>query len=77
MNTNRTVLILFDETPDKNKDVSVLCELCSTEAKTLRDVRVAIQANAINVDEMFNALRKTIRSVDKKIATNTKTRKKV
>lgn len=77
MNTNRTVLILFDETPDKNKDVSVLCELCSTEAKTLRDVRVAIQANAINVDEMFNALRKTIRSVDKKSATNTKTRKKV
>ena len=77
MNTNRTVLILYDETPDKNKDVSVLCELCSTEAKTLRDVRVAIQANAINVDEMFNALRKTIRSVDKKIATNTKTRKKV
>ena len=77
MNTNRTVLILFDETPDKNKDVSVLCELCSTEAKKLRDVRVAIQANAINVDEMFNALRKTIRSVDKKIATNTKTRKKV
>ncbi len=77
MITNRTVLILFDETPDKNKDVSVLCKLCSAEAKTLRDVRVAIQANSIDVEAMFDALNKKSKLFDKKIATNTKTKKKV
>ena len=54
--TNRTVLILFDETNLTQKDVDRLASCCNSSVKTLLDIRRAIQANSIDCAKMHDAL---------------------
>jgi len=54
--TNRTVLILFDETKLTQKDVDRLAPCCKSSVKTLLDIRKAIQANYIDCAKMHAAL---------------------